>query len=62
MRNNRSAPDDWHVRPDAATPGNSESTVKNHLLEIFPQLGVETRGAAGMRVLEAPGASPAAPR
>jgi DNA-binding NarL/FixJ family response regulator len=33
--------------------GISESTVKKHLLEIFQQLGVETRSAATLRALEA---------
>ena len=32
--------------------GNSESTVKKHVLEIFEQLGVETRTAASLRALE----------
>ena len=32
--------------------GNSESTVKKHVLEIFEKLGVETRTAAGLRALE----------
>jgi DNA-binding NarL/FixJ family response regulator len=32
--------------------GNSESTVKKHVLEIFGKLGVETRGAAALRALE----------
>lgn len=32
--------------------GISESTVKKHLLEIFAQLGVETRSAATLRALE----------
>jgi DNA-binding NarL/FixJ family response regulator len=32
--------------------GNSESTVKKHVLEIFEQLAVETRGAAALRALE----------
>jgi len=32
--------------------GNSESTVKKHVLEIFEKLGVETRGAAALRALE----------
>ncbi len=32
--------------------GNSESTVKKHVLEIFDKLGVETRTAAGLRALE----------
>lgn len=33
--------------------GISESTVKKHLLEIFQQLGVETRSAATLRAIEA---------
>jgi DNA-binding NarL/FixJ family response regulator len=32
--------------------GNSESTVKKHVLEIFAALGVETRTAAGLRAVE----------
>jgi DNA-binding NarL/FixJ family response regulator len=32
--------------------GNSESTVKKHVLEIFGKLGVETRTAASLRALE----------
>jgi DNA-binding NarL/FixJ family response regulator len=32
--------------------GNSESTVKKHVLEIFDKLGVETRTAASLRPLE----------
>jgi len=32
--------------------GISESTVKKHVLEIFGQLGVETRSAASLRALE----------
>jgi DNA-binding NarL/FixJ family response regulator len=32
--------------------GNSESTVKKHVLEIFAKLGIETRTAAGLRALE----------
>jgi DNA-binding NarL/FixJ family response regulator len=32
--------------------GNSESTVKKHVLEIFNRLGVETRTAASLRALE----------
>jgi DNA-binding NarL/FixJ family response regulator len=32
--------------------GNSESTVKKHVLEIFAALGVETRTAASLRALE----------
>ena len=39
--------------------GNSESTVKKHVLEIFDKLGVETRTAASLRALEVLG-SPAA--
>ena len=36
----------------ASILGISESTVKKHLLEIFQQLGVETRSAATLRALE----------
>lgn len=36
----------------AAILGNTESTVKKHVLEIFERLGVETRGAAALRALE----------
>ncbi|MBV9105466.1 MAG: response regulator transcription factor [Verrucomicrobia bacterium] len=32
--------------------GNSESTVKKHVFEIFDKLGVETRTAASLRALE----------
>jgi DNA-binding NarL/FixJ family response regulator len=32
--------------------GNTESTVKKHVLEIFEKLAVETRGAAALRALE----------
>src|SRR5215510_8963768 len=32
--------------------GNTESTVKKHVLEIFEKLGVETRTAASLRALE----------
>lgn len=32
--------------------GNTESTVKKHVLEIFGKLGVETRTAASLRALE----------
>jgi DNA-binding NarL/FixJ family response regulator len=39
--------------------GNSESTVKKHVLEIFAKLAVETRTAASLRALEVL-ASPAA--
>src|ERR1700746_2350129 len=44
--------------------GNSESTVKKHVLEIFQRLGVETRTAASLRALEvlsSPAARGAAP-
>lgn len=41
--------------------GNSESTVKKHVLEIFERLSVETRGAAALRALEVL-SSPAARR
>ena len=36
----------------ATIMGNSESTVKKHVLEIFDKLGVETRSAATLRALE----------
>jgi len=36
----------------ASILGNSESTVKKHVLEIFVKLGVETRTAASLRGLE----------
>jgi DNA-binding NarL/FixJ family response regulator len=36
----------------AAILGNSESTVKKHVLEIFEKLGVETRTAASLRAIE----------
>jgi DNA-binding NarL/FixJ family response regulator len=32
--------------------GNSESTVKKHVFEVFQKLGVETRTAASLRALE----------
>src|SRR6266481_2426916 len=41
--------------------GNSESTVKKHVLEIFDKLGVETRTAASLSALEVL-SSPAAHR
>ncbi len=42
------------TNPDIATIlGISESTVKKHVQEIFEKLGVETRGAATVRALEA---------
>src|SRR5580765_564778 len=41
------------TNPEIATIlGNSESTVKKHVLEIFEKLGVETRTAASLRALE----------
>ena len=41
------------TNPEIATIlGNSESTVKKHVLEIFAKLGVETRTAASLRALE----------
>lgn len=46
----------------AAILGISESTVKKHLLEIFQQLGVETRSAATLRALEVLNAPRAAVR
>ena len=39
-------------REIATILGNSESTVKKHVLEIFNKLGVETRTAAGLCALE----------
>ena len=45
----------------ASILGNSESTVKKHVLEIFDKLGVETRTAASLRGLEVL-SSPAARR
>jgi DNA-binding NarL/FixJ family response regulator len=42
------------TNPDIATIlGITESTVKKHVQEIFERLGVETRGAATLRALEA---------
>ena len=42
------------TNPDIATIlGITESTVKKHVQEIFEKLGVETRGAATVRALEA---------
>ena len=42
------------TNPDIATIlGISESTIKKHVQEIFEKLGVETRGAATVRALEA---------
>ena len=42
------------TNPDIATIlGITESTVKKHVQEIFEKLGVETRGAATIRALEA---------
>jgi DNA-binding NarL/FixJ family response regulator len=41
------------TNPEIATIlGNTESTVKKHVLEIFEKLGVETRTAASLRALE----------
>jgi DNA-binding CsgD family transcriptional regulator len=37
----------------AAILGITESTVKKHVQEMFEKLGVETRGAATVRALEA---------
>lgn len=48
----------------ASILGNSEATVKKHVLDIFERLGVETRTAAGLRALEvlsSPAARPATP-
>ena len=42
------------TNPDIATIlGVTESTVKKHFQEMFDKLGVETRGAAAVRALEA---------
>jgi DNA-binding NarL/FixJ family response regulator len=41
--------------------GMSESTVKKHMVEIFDKLGVENRGAAGLRALEMIGVRKANP-
>ena len=42
------------TNPDIATIlGITESTVKKHVQEMFDKLGVETRGAAALRALEA---------
>jgi DNA-binding NarL/FixJ family response regulator len=50
------------TNPEIATIlGNTESTVKKHVLEIFEKLGVETRTAASLRALEVL-SSPAARR
>jgi DNA-binding NarL/FixJ family response regulator len=50
------------TNPEIATIlGNSESTVKKHVLEIFEKLGVETRTAASLHALEVL-SSPAARR
>ena len=44
------------TNPDIATIlGVTESTVKKHVQEIFEKLGVETRGAATVRAVEALG-------
>jgi DNA-binding NarL/FixJ family response regulator len=46
------------TNPDIATIlGITESTVKKHVQEIFEKLGVETRGAATVRALEAFGST-----
>jgi DNA-binding NarL/FixJ family response regulator len=50
------------TNPEIATIlGNTESTVKKHVFEIFQKLGVETRTAASLRALEVL-SSPAARR
>ena len=50
------------TNPEIATIlGNTESTVKKHVLDIFEKLGVETRTAASLRALEVL-SSPAARR
>ncbi len=41
--------------------GITESTVKKHVQEMFDKLGVETRGAAALRALEALNAQPDTP-
>ena len=42
------------TNPNIATIlGISESTIKKHVQEVFDKLGVETRGAAAVRALEA---------
>jgi DNA-binding NarL/FixJ family response regulator len=47
------------TNPDIASIlGITESTVKKHVQEIFEKLGVETRGAATVRALEALSSSP----
>ena len=49
------------TNPDIATIlGITESTVKKHVQEIFEKLGVETRGAAAIRALEALNSPPGA--
>jgi DNA-binding NarL/FixJ family response regulator len=50
------------TNPDiAAILGITESTVKKHVQEVFEKLGVESRGAATVRALEALN-SPASPQ
>ena len=47
------------TNPDIATIlGVTESTVKKHVQEMFEKLGVETRGAATVRALEALNSQP----
>jgi len=47
------------TNPDIATIlGITESTVKKHVKEMFDKLGVETRGAATVRALEALNSQP----
>jgi DNA-binding NarL/FixJ family response regulator len=41
--------------------GITESTVKKHVQEMFDKLGVETRGAAALRALEALNSQPQSP-
>ena len=51
------------TNPDIATIlGITESTVKKHVREIFKKLGVESRGAATLRALEALGSSSQRPQ
>jgi len=45
----------------ASIMGISESTVKKHVLELFEKLGVETRGAAGLRAIEVLSSLPTSP-
>ena len=42
-----------HSYKAEAIPGGTQSTVTKHVQEIFERLGVETRGGATLRALEA---------